>query len=73
MKKNINKSGSIVRAIIGIVSIALSLADFFEDSIVDNGLMVIGVIMIVASIVQICPLFYFLGINTNKSKKLKMY
>ncbi|MDR6967807.1 heme/copper-type cytochrome/quinol oxidase subunit 4 [Flavobacterium arsenatis] len=73
MKKNINKTGSIVRAIIGIVSIALSLADFFEDSIVDNGLMIIGVILIVASIIQICPLFYFLGINTNKSKKVKMY
>jgi len=73
MKKNINKSGSIVRAIIGIVSIALSLANFFEDSIIDNGLLVIGVILIVASVVQICPLFYFLGINTNKSKKMKMY
>ena len=73
MRRNINKSGRIVRAAIGIVSIALSVADFFEDKFVDNGLIIIGVICIVAAIVQICPLYTFLGINANKPKKLKMY
>lgn len=73
MKRNINKRGRIVRAVIGIVSIVVSVADFFEDSVVDNGLFVIGAVLLVASIVQICPLNYFLGINTHKTKKLKMY
>ncbi|RZK12126.1 MAG: DUF2892 domain-containing protein [Flavobacterium sp.] len=73
MKKNINKSGSIIRAIIGIISITLSVADFFEDSMIDYGLFGIGVIMIIASVIQICPLYYFLGLNDNKTKKLKMY
>jgi len=73
MKKNINKSGRIARAIIGIVSIALSVADFFEDDIIDYGLFSIGAILIIASLIQICPLYYFLGINANKTKKLKMY
>jgi len=73
MKKNINKSGRIARAIIGVFSIVMSTVDFFEDSIVDNGLLIIGAVLIIASVIQICPLFYFLGINSNKTKKLKMY
>lgn len=73
MKRNINKPGGrIIRAIIGIVSILLSCIDLFEDDIVDIGLLIIGVILIVASIIQICPLYYFLGINDNKTK-IKMY
>lgn len=73
MKKNINKSGRIFRASIGIVSILLSVADFFEDDVLDKGLLVVGVILLIASIVQICPLYSFLGINKHTTKKLKMY
>lgn len=73
MKRNINRPGSIIRAIIGIVLITLSVADFFEDSMLDYGLFAIGAILIIASVIQICPLYYFLGINDNKAKKLKMY
>ena len=73
MRRNINRLGSIIRAIIGIILIALSVADFFEDSIIDYSLLAIGVILIIASVIQICPLYYFLGINDNKTKKLKMY
>ena len=73
MKRNINKLGSIIRAVIGIVLITLSVADFFEDSIIDYSLFGIGVILIIASVIQICPLYYFLGRNDNKTKKLKMY
>ena len=73
MKKNINKSGRIARAVIGIASIALSVVDFFEDSIINYGLFAIGAVLVVASVIQICPLYYFLGINANKTKKLKMY
>lgn len=73
MKRNINKSGRIVRAIIGVFSIALSIANTFEDTIVDIGLLVIGAVLVVASVIKFCPLFYFLGIDTNKAKKLKMY
>ena len=73
MRRNINKPGRIARAVIGIVSITLSVTDVFEDNFVDNGLMVLGVVSIAASIIQICPLYYFLGINATKTKKLKMY
>jgi heme/copper-type cytochrome/quinol oxidase subunit 4 len=73
MKKNINKTDRIVRAIIGIILIALSVADFFEDTIVDNAFLIVGAVLILASIIQICPLYYFLGINTHKKKKFKMY
>lgn len=73
MKKNINKSGRIARLVIGILSLVLSLADFFEDSFLDMALLAIGIVLIIAALVQFCPLYYFLGINTNKSKKVKMY
>ena len=73
MKRNINKYGRLTRAIIGVFSIAASIVDFFEDDIVDNGLLIIGVVLIAAAIIQICPLYYFLGINSSKTNKLKMY
>lgn len=73
MKRNINKPDRIVRAIIGIISIILSVTNFFEDNIVDTGLLVLGVVLITASIIQICPLYFFLGLNSYKKKKLKMY
>lgn len=73
MKRNINRSGSIVRAIIGIVSITLSFAISFEDDIVNYGLFAVGAVLISAALIQICPLYYFLGINSNKAKKMKMY
>lgn len=73
MKKNINKSGRIARAIIGIIAVALSLTDFFEDQIVDIGLLIMGAVLLIAAVAQMCPLYHFLGINTYKTKKIKMY
>ncbi len=73
MRRNIDKAGSIIRAVIGIVSIALSFADLFEDNLVSYVLFAIGVVLIFASLIQICPLYYFLGMNSNKAKKMKMY
>ncbi|MFY0482213.1 YgaP family membrane protein [Flavobacterium sp. PLA-1-15] len=73
MRRNVNRSGSILRAIIGIVSITLSFTIFFEDEIVNYGLFAIGAVLIVAALIQICPFYYFLGLNDNKTKKMKMY
>ena len=74
MKRNINMSGRVFRAIVGIVFVFLYVLDPLEDNIINFGLLFIGGVLLIASIVQVCPLYYFLGINaTKKTKKLNMY
>lgn len=73
MKRNINSLGRIVRAVIGVVLIVLSVAGIFQDEIVDIAFLIFGAVFILASLIQFCPLNFFLGINHYKTKKVKMY
>ncbi len=74
MKKNFNKSGRFIRFILGAIALMLSLSNYFEDLLIENVLLGLGTILVVTAILQFCPLFYFLGINTFKPKNnAKMY
>jgi uncharacterized membrane protein HdeD (DUF308 family) len=74
MRKNFNKSGRFVRFILGAIALILSLTNYFEDPLIGYVLLGLGIVLIVTAIIQFCPLYYFLGIDTFKSKnKMKMY
>ena len=74
MKKNISAYDRVIRLIIGIVALVAGFTDFFEDAFLNQGLLVIGIILLLATVLQFCPVYYFLGVNTlQKKKKIKMY
>ena len=73
MKKNISVYGRITRLVIGVVALIVAFTDFFEDAFLDKLLFGAGIVLLLSSIFQFCPLFYFLGISTYQKKKIKMY
>lgn len=74
MKKNFNKSGRIVRAVLGIVLVIVSLTKISQDEFLDVLMLIIGAVLLLTALINFCPLFYFLGIDTYKPKdKKKMY
>ena len=74
MKKNISVYDRVIRLVIGIVALVAAFTDFFEDAFLDQASLVIGIVLVLATVLQFCPVYYFLGINTfQKKKKIKMY
>ncbi|VXC21408.1 conserved hypothetical protein [Flavobacterium sp. 9AF] len=70
MKKNMGKGDRFLRVIIGIVAFVFGLSDLVEGTWKWVALAV-GIIMILTSLIQFCPLYTLLGINTCKVKSEK--
>jgi hypothetical protein len=64
MKQNMGRTDRIIRVLVGIV--ALLVAIFVTSGVVDIILYVIAAIMIITSLVGICPLYIPFGISTKK-------
>lgn len=73
MKKNVSKPDLIIRLIFGIILLAVSFTITSEDSTISMILWCLSGILIVSSIVRFCPIYFFLDLDTNKSKRTKMY
>jgi len=73
MKRNVSKTELIIRLILGIIMLLTSFTDVLEDKLIDLVLLFLGSVLIVSAIIRFCPLYFFLGLNTNKPKKTKMY
>ena len=67
MKKNIGNGDRFLRIMIGIIALILVMANVVEETLMWIAL-AIGVIMVLTSSLQICPLYSVLGINTCKVK-----
>ena len=70
MKKNVGNGDRFLRIMIGIIALILVMANVVEGTMMWIALAV-GVIMVVTSSIQICPLYSVFGINTCKVKKKK--
>ncbi len=70
MKKNVGNGDRFLRIILGIIGVILALSGSFEGNL-KWGLLVIGLVMIVTSSMQFCPLYTIFGINTCKVKGKK--
>ena len=64
MKQNMGRTDRIIRVLVGIA--ALLIAIFVTSGVVDIILYVIAAIMIITSLVGICPLYIPFGISTKK-------
>jgi heme/copper-type cytochrome/quinol oxidase subunit 4 len=74
MKKNFNKSERFIRFILGLVLLVVILTVSIEDPLLKNIAIGMDIMLLLAAVMQFCPLYYFLGIDTYKSKnKPKMY
>ena len=64
MKQNMGSTDRIIRALVGIVALLIAL--FVTSGVVDIILYVIAAIMIITSLIGICPLYIPFGISTKK-------
>ena len=67
MKKNVGSTDKIVRYIIAVVAIWAAYTGQVESPW-DYVLYAVAAIMIITSLVSVCPLFLATGINTQKKK-----
>lgn len=70
MKKNIGNGDRFLRIIIGVIALILGLSGQFEGTL-NWIILIVGVLMVVTSSIQFCPLYTLLGINTCKVKHKK--
>lgn len=70
MKKNIGNGDRFLRIILGIIGVILALSGSFDGNL-KWGLLIIGLLLIITSSIQFCPLYTLLGINTCKVKAKK--
>ncbi|MBN2853075.1 MAG: DUF2892 domain-containing protein [Clostridia bacterium] len=64
MKKNVGKTDKLIRIILGVVLLSLLF-------IIDSGWRWIGLLGIVAigtALINFCPLYTLIGVNTNREK-----
>jgi len=64
MKKNMGSTDRIIRAILGIAAILIAL--FATSGVVDIILYVFAAIMLITSLVGVCPLYIPFNISTKK-------
>lgn len=70
MKKNVGNGDRFLRIILGIIGIILALSGSF-DGVLKWGLLLVGLVLIVTSSMQTCPLYTVFGISTCKVKGKK--
>ncbi|AZJ32821.1 Protein of unknown function [Tenacibaculum mesophilum] len=67
MKKNIGNIDKAIRTFIALIMAMLSYFEFITG-IFGNILLVLAIILLVTSLINFCPLYKLLGINTCKTK-----
>jgi hypothetical protein len=70
MKKNVGNGDRFLRIMIGIIALILVIGNVVEGTLMWIALAV-GVIMVLTSSLQFCPLYTLLGVNTCKVKPKK--
>jgi hypothetical protein len=70
MKKNVGNGDRFLRIILGIIGVILALSGSFEGNL-RWILLGVGLVLIITSSIQFCPLYTVLGMNTCKLKKKK--
>ncbi|MGG6229466.1 YgaP family membrane protein [Tenacibaculum sp. SDUM215027] len=67
MKKNMGNTDKAIRTLIALIIAALSYFEFITG-ILGNVLLVLAIILLITSLINFCPLYKLLGINTCKTK-----
>ena len=70
MKKNVGNGDRFLRIILGIIGVILALSGSFDGNL-KWGLLIVGLVLIVTSSMQFCPLYAIFRINTCKVKGKK--
>jgi len=67
MKKNIGPIDKFVRILIAAIIMALYYFGYISDTLA-MVLLVIGIILLLTSLINFCPLYKIIGVNTCKKK-----
>lgn len=70
MKKNVGNGDRFLRIILGIIGVILALSGSFDGNY-KWALLIVGLVLVITSSMQFCPLYTILGINTCKVKAKK--
>jgi len=67
MKKNIGSVDKFVRIIIAAIIMALYYFGYISDTLA-MVLLIIGIILLLTSLINFCPIYKIIGVNTYKKK-----
>jgi len=67
MKKNIGPTDKIIRIVIAVIIMALYYFGKISDTTA-MVLLVIGIVLLLTSLINFCPLYRIIGVNTCKKK-----
>ena len=70
MKRNVGKGDCLLGIILGVIGVILALSGSYDGN-VKWGLLWVGLVLIVTSSMQFCPLYALFGMNTCKVKGKK--
>jgi hypothetical protein len=65
-KQNVGEADSNIRLFVGLVLMALA---FFTGEILQYILMIAGFVLVITSVVRICPFYLAMGKNTCEAEK----
>lgn len=65
MKKNMSNTDKVIRVIVAALIAVLYLTGVFKGTL-GLVLLIIGIVLVVTSLLGICPLYSLFGLNTNK-------
>ncbi len=68
MKKNVGNLDKLIRLIIAVIIVLFFYKGGDEFSTKDIILLFIALVLVVTSLLNYCPIYTILGINTNKKK-----
>ncbi|MBK9732090.1 MAG: DUF2892 domain-containing protein [Chitinophagaceae bacterium] len=68
MKSNVSSADRILRIFVAIAVAALFFANVISGTTAII-LLIIGGVLLLTSIINFCPLYYFLGLSTRKTAK----
>jgi len=67
MKKNIGPTDKVIRIVIAAIIMALYYFGYISDTLA-MVLLIIGIILLLTSLINFCPLYKLIGTNTCKKK-----
>jgi hypothetical protein len=70
MKTNFNQRERFFRFVLAIMTGGLGVSGYFDDSLLNFALLGLGGVILCTTLANFCPIYRFLGVSTNKSRRM---
>ncbi len=70
MKNNFNQRERFIRILLSVIIGGIGVCGYFDDQFLNIVMIGTGIFILATAIINFCPIYRFLGISTNKSRKM---